>query len=347
VKRDEWRVLARTEKEEKFGMIDLWDSGKRTKLCASCHIGNADEGKFVTHAMYAAGHPPLPGFEGSTFSDAMPRHWQLLGEKEVAVQKLQNYDPTKLEQVELVLVSAAASFGEAMNLIASQAEKCGEAGQTPQPVLDFANFDCYACHHDLKLPSWRAMRGYRAAPGRPMPRPWPTALLNIAVRHAERDDAKAQGELNNLKDQMQQLTRAFAGRPFGDPHAVEVAAGALSAWSNQLLKELQDAEYTQEDARKLLVELGSISKAEHLDYDSARQIAWAFQAIYSQMDPKPANNSKIKESIEELGRQLNLTLPSRQDKYIMKELPRALELIGDYEPGKFKSQMSELAELLD
>ena len=32
-------------------------------MCLSCHLGNAREGRVVTHEMYAAGHPPLPGFE--------------------------------------------------------------------------------------------------------------------------------------------------------------------------------------------------------------------------------------------------------------------------------------------
>ncbi len=71
---EKWRSLSRADKEKRFGMTDLWNPVRRSALCASCHIGNLDEGKFVTHEMYAAGQPPLPGFEVSTFSDAQPRH---------------------------------------------------------------------------------------------------------------------------------------------------------------------------------------------------------------------------------------------------------------------------------
>src|SRR6185312_3755798 len=82
--REEWRQLSRREKQEKFGLTDLWTPSKRTALCASCHIGDLkpnEPAKFVTHEMYAAGHPPLPSFEAATFSDQMPRHWDYLQQK--------------------------------------------------------------------------------------------------------------------------------------------------------------------------------------------------------------------------------------------------------------------------
>jgi hypothetical protein len=70
-----WRKLSPREKAER-GMKDVRDPETRSKLCMSCHIGNADEGKVVTHAMFAAGHPPLPPFEVATFSQNEPQHWR-------------------------------------------------------------------------------------------------------------------------------------------------------------------------------------------------------------------------------------------------------------------------------
>src|SRR5579864_7286783 len=58
-----WKQFDREEKEAKFGLKDLWDPAKRAALCSSCHVGEAAAGKIVTHEMYAAGHPPLPGIE--------------------------------------------------------------------------------------------------------------------------------------------------------------------------------------------------------------------------------------------------------------------------------------------
>jgi hypothetical protein len=70
-----WRKKTPAEKA-KAGMADLRDPVRRGELCMSCHVGNAAEGKVVTHAMFAAGHPPLPPFDLALFSENMPRHWR-------------------------------------------------------------------------------------------------------------------------------------------------------------------------------------------------------------------------------------------------------------------------------
>ena len=36
--------------------------------------------------MYAAGHPPLPGFEIATFTQQMPKHWVDFADKSADVQ---------------------------------------------------------------------------------------------------------------------------------------------------------------------------------------------------------------------------------------------------------------------
>src|SRR5262249_28713861 len=47
-----WRRVDPAEKE-KQGEVDLRDPARRAERCAGCHVGNAAEGKFVTHVMYA------------------------------------------------------------------------------------------------------------------------------------------------------------------------------------------------------------------------------------------------------------------------------------------------------
>jgi hypothetical protein len=70
-----WRKLPPEEKSRRR-MKDLRDPVVRAELCMSCHVGNAAEGKVVTHAMFAAGHPPLPPFEVATFCQNEPQHWR-------------------------------------------------------------------------------------------------------------------------------------------------------------------------------------------------------------------------------------------------------------------------------
>ena len=54
----EWRKKTVAEKDA-AGMVDVRNPVRRAEQCFGCHIGNAAEGKIITHDMYAAGHPPL------------------------------------------------------------------------------------------------------------------------------------------------------------------------------------------------------------------------------------------------------------------------------------------------
>jgi hypothetical protein len=75
-------------------MRDLRNPGKRAEWCMSCHVGNAAEGKVVTHAMYAATHPVLRGFDLASFSKNLPQHWWNL--KEVPYLQTAPIDVQKL-----------------------------------------------------------------------------------------------------------------------------------------------------------------------------------------------------------------------------------------------------------
>ena len=66
-------------------MIDVRNPIVRAEQCFGCHIGNAAEGKIITHEMYAAGHPPLPNIEIESYVAQLPRHWRYLDEKVAAL----------------------------------------------------------------------------------------------------------------------------------------------------------------------------------------------------------------------------------------------------------------------
>jgi hypothetical protein len=75
-----WRTVTPAGKAA-LGFTDVRTTAAKAALCASCHVGNLAEGKFVKHEWYAAGHPPLPSFELATFEAAMPVHWKSLSQK--------------------------------------------------------------------------------------------------------------------------------------------------------------------------------------------------------------------------------------------------------------------------
>ena len=55
-------------------MYPTEDPAQRAELCLSCHYGSAD--KPMTHAIMAAGHPPLL-FELATYTAIQPAHYRV------------------------------------------------------------------------------------------------------------------------------------------------------------------------------------------------------------------------------------------------------------------------------
>jgi Cytochrome c554 and c-prime len=334
LQRKKWRAMNRKLKEEQFGMRDLWDPATRATLCVSCHIGNAADGKVVTHTMYAAGHPPLPGVELASFSDMMPRHWKYLAEKPANVQKILEYDAAKagLERTEFVVIAALVAFRETMKLMAAQAQDDPEKNWP-----ELAQFDCIACHHDLKSDSWRQKRGYAGKPGRPTMREWAGALMPIVILHAARGDAEREKKLTGeMRAKMKELTAAFDAQPFGESKKVGQSAKEAAQWADELLKEMSKVHIDPAGANTLLSGLGKEAKSRTLDFDSARQFVWALRVIQTERDAKWKDDPSTAKALKDLNDQLKLDLPAGQVEIVKDYLKEALDRLNNYEPERFR-----------
>src|SRR5262245_15665323 len=217
---DRWRKLTRAEKEQRYGMTNLWDPARRAALCASCHIGDIASGKFITHEMYEAGHPRLPGFEAAAFCDAMPRHWRLAREKPAAVRALSADEGGECEQTRLALVGAAVSLRQAMRLLAGQSAACLKSNDPDGQALEYASLECSACHRNLRPPGRGqgpdAPGAARRTPGY-APR-WPAALIGPALRQAYPDRDARQAEV--FRGLWKKVEAGLRARPDGDPARV-------------------------------------------------------------------------------------------------------------------------------
>jgi hypothetical protein len=355
-RKKDWRALTRRQKEEQSGMTDLWNPVTRATKCASCHIGSAGEQKVVTHAMYAAGHPPLPGFETASFSEAQPRHFQYLREKAPDIQRELGVAPQKREQTEMVVVSGIVALRDAMRLYAAQAGGNGLVKEPETHWPDFARFDCYACHHDLQLPSWRQIRGYGGRPpGRPTPPNWPEVLVHLGLLVA--DPTGAKGLESEYKVKLDAFQQAMSGRPFGDQERSTAAAQAMADWADGVCREMsgmiEDPKRAVVDgplALQLLRELCRMAAASPLDFDSARQIALAFRTIYAEtkaVDPKTVPDKAIDGILGALDKDAHLSLPSAgNQELIEKTLPERLRAVFEFDPGAFQAAFAELARHL-
>lgn len=313
------------DEREALGMKNVFDAVGRAKQCASCHVGNVAEGKVLLHSFYAAGHPPLPGLEIDTFSQAMPRHW----------------NPRSVEhRGQLIFVGALATLAESMTFVADSVA----AGSWP----DYASFDCASCHHDLRIDSWRRARGYAGGvPGRPQPRTWVNPIASVA---AELLGGRAPQRLATMQ---KNLREALDLRPFGEPQAVRTAAQGFAEWAHGAARELAGREI-EPLMEQGLAALCNLEDADRLDFDSARQVAWAIDSLVKLLDVSQ-KRGEIDAVLKQLAGTLRLELPAGRDVSILDRLPGNLNAISLYEDAvdgeagsaRFAKQLQRLAELLD
>jgi len=295
-----WREWDPAAKQE-WGLVNLRDPAVAVAKCASCHVGNTAEGRFVTHEMYAVGHPPLPPLDLMAYAREQPRHWGLPTEMKYLTD-LAKRDPKKALAVfhfrggneSYVTRRFAESAVAALHAAAVATKQLAvSAREKNEGGLDFAAFDCASCHHDLKYPSDRQARGYTGRPGRPQFRPAPFDLARVVVEHAA---ALPGGE--GLKGSVQELDRleraladSCARKVFGDPVLAEQASQALSDWGTDVVKKLAGVTYDAQATRDLLARVtDAATKTAVGDPEVAQLYVWAIETLVLELAGRPAGD---------------------------------------------------------
>lgn len=353
---EKWRNLPASEKAA-LGLKDLGNATERASQCVSCHVGNLAEGKFITHDMYAAGHPPLPSFEVATFTAALPPHWESLTEKQTRLAKW--IDEKKLpvslrdrigpdsrpqfEQSRLAIVGSLVAYRTYLQSLM-------EATKEPGRPLDYAHFDCYACHHELKTKSWRQERGYdNRSPGRPAMREWPRPLAEVIFKaRIPQQTTSPEAELilqYQTSEMAEGLRRAFTIKPFGDTAQIAVAARKLDPYLEYCGKQFEKpiAQLDNSDLNSMLVSMSQSAAQGYHDFGAARQIAWTIRVLASERLPHDAKTPQIDSAFTRLTPMLALSLqrsPGAQAQSSAWAERRA------YDPDRFKAEMRRLNLIL-
>ena len=328
----------------KMGFVDLRSAEGQSEKCLSCHIGNSSEGKVVTHEMYAAGHPPLPSIEVATFANSLPRHWWLPAERgNQEINKALGFEEGQLEQTKLAIVGAAVALKTSLKLLADEA-KTGAPGQA---WPDYARFDCWSCHHDLKRDSWRQARGFKdGPPGRVPVSEWPLTLVEVGIDRLVLADPAAQSLRAGLQQHEKALFDQATVRPFGRKASITQAAEDYAKWTDVLIKKLGASKFDKDVALKLLRSLVEKAEKSTPDYDSARHVGWTIKLLVDELGFKTLDRPKIDPIIAKLDAGLKLTLPSGRFYEIEAQIGKAFEAIGDYDPATFKAHLAELLAVL-
>jgi hypothetical protein len=323
-----WRKKSGEEKA-RYGLTNLRDPKVRAQVCLSCHQGNAAEGKVVTHAMYAVGHPPLPSVELAGFSEVLPPHWYHL--KEVPwlqkganeeERRLYDYDRAEYHQTRIALVGAAMSLRESAELLRQRSTPLpafarvrwpelvgqdwlgGKAVAQNWPELAMTHFDCAACHHELERPSWRQARGYRGVPGRPLLPAWPRVLLPVVGRVV---DSGKGGNVKTLEEALAELDRICSEAPFGKPGPLGAGAGKVMAACDKMLQAIDGLKLNRPVALRILRGLCDQIISGTPDYDSARMFTSAFASIYGDLPAPRPGGEELGKVLVDLQGSLNLS----------------------------------------
>jgi hypothetical protein len=295
------------ERSVAAGMHDLREPVRRAENCLTCHLGTAD--KAVDHEMIAAGHPDLY-FELASFTAAMPRHWV-----EHAANDRAKEDP--FADVRMLAAGQAVQLREQLQRVARNAQ--GSAWP------EFADLDCFACHHSLTNAenSWRQELGYAGRrAGNP---PWNLsryAVLRQIVNETDREAGR------RLETDVEKLYAIMSG---GSPDRSQAAAQArvTAETAGRLAQQIAAAPFDQARTQRLLQAI-----ARDGDYISrqgeraAEQATMVLQSLYLAYASQAhaANDAPIRAALKGLFQQV--------------ENPSA------YNAPKFAEQMRVLTQVL-
>ncbi len=369
-----WRLVT-PEGKSRLDFFDVRRAAFKARLCASCHVGDISQDRFVKHEWYAAGHPPLPSFELATFEAAMPAHWTSLPEKgafslrdqppaaaEMAkyraelmeenlraeeirstyleanfpVAAAKGLDPlSDLPRAKNAIVAGAVTLEAYARLMAEHTRRDDDQSEYAGP--EFALYDCAACHHRLKNDLGFASRPKRESPpGRPPLARWPKLLAALAAQQAAGYEPDAATARWSLIEQpLRELERATAERPFGNPAAMHHAALELADALQQLAADAANTKHDKAAARRAAQWLTSPANIEINDYTSARQAAWTLRQLALDLNIVDANSLFLDTS----GDPLHLRLPRGQQERVLENLPIWLGAAAAYDPSWFKREL--------
>jgi hypothetical protein len=263
------------EQSIKLGQYETRDLVARSERCMSCHVGTAE--KRVDHEMIAAGHPDLT-FELNTFSAQMPRHWKFPSEG----------DPWA--GVQEWGIGQAVQLREALTRLSRSAEG--------QFWPEFAELDCFACHHNLTAPldSWRQARGY---PGRNPGAPAWNASRYVVLRHlVEQVNPVGRRQLDAELEKVSSLVASGADRG-----QIAAAAKQASGLADQIAQQLRRQQYDRDLSTRVMQAITADgSPIAEQGWLSAEQAAFAIDAIWLayQKNEKVGNEPELRAAINRL-----------------------------------------------
>ena len=268
------------ERSIELGLYDTRDLVKRTEKCLSCHLGTPE--KTVDHELIAAGHPDLY-FELDSFMSVMPAHW-----KEV--------DTDPWFAVRAMAVGQAVQLREQLKRVARESQ----GGIWPE----YAELDCFACHHNLTAAkdSWRQERGYAGRrPGNP-----PFNLSRYVVFNHVIQDADP-GATRDLQGGIDQVSAGVTALNT-DRKQVALDATSVSEQAGRLAQRLNGMKFDPPQTLRLLKSIAADGdRIAGQGERAAEQATMALDSLFIAYtkSEKLGNDAQIRAGINGLFQQLD------------------------------------------
>jgi hypothetical protein len=233
--------------------------------------------KNVDHELIAAGHPDLV-FELDSYQAVMPMHWKKPDDPATGIRTWS--------------VGQAVKLREALNRLSRRAQG---------PVWpEFAEMECFACHHDLTKAdkSWRQERGYQnRRPGNP---PWNAAhyaVLRVVLRSV--DPALASQLDKDFND-----VYGLASRINTDRNELAQRSTRAAATADQVAQRLNAMTVDREKAAQMMSAI--VANSDELAAQGTRTAEQAAMAIEALMAAQGrGNQADVKAAVDALFRQLD------------------------------------------
>ncbi|WP_197446353.1 multiheme c-type cytochrome [Tautonia plasticadhaerens] len=149
----------RVEQKASIGFSPLDSLADEARSCMPCHVGSASEDSNhdlvdVNHDLIAAGHPRL-NFEFASYYAMYPKHWSDRGDWNAeATHEAKAWIVGQLAgagaSLRLLKARAGRSDTPTINSIPRALRSSSDLGPQIGPWPEFAEYNCYACHHDLQ-----------------------------------------------------------------------------------------------------------------------------------------------------------------------------------------------------
>ena len=367
---DWWKKSS--DDKHKLGLLDVRHPVTRAQICLSCHLGSSSEGKILTHEMYAAGHPPLGNFEVEAFVAGMPYHGVLIEEKTKSEPtahqdwyKAGDYYRTRsaltgsivalrmqmqlmLDETTWSMAAAEAARGRA------DGTKPAVSGDLHRPRWpELAHFNCASCHHELAADRAAPDRAGGASPGRPMFRAWPTVLYEVSMLGS--------GLERPAESIFKPLETALANEPFGRQYAgpsdVQSAAQKVVDRLDRELAAFEKMPLDRAAALKYLTAIATVGLSRHVEYEEARQLAFAANTILEELKRTPGEpvvSESVERAVAALGAGFELAFPPKPPKSttvsyspaLLKAGSASLDAAMRYDESVFRDRLRNLESAL-